>query len=1137
MIDHASPLVTGHSSLAFYVVGGTLLGEARCYVVRQADDGLHAALSQGHFCYVLTSRQMGKSSLMVRTAARLREEGVGVAVLDLTAIGQNLSAEQWYDGLVSLIADHLDLEDELDEFWATSYRLGPMQRWMRAIREAVLPRYPGRVVIFIDEIDAVRSLPFSTDEFFAGIREFYNRRTQDPELMRLTFCLLGVASPSDLIRDTRTTPFNIGRRIELTDFTEAEAETLARGLEREEKTSAALLKRILHWTDGHPYLTQRLCQAAAEDASVNDAEGIDRLCEELFLSHRARERDDNLLFVRERLLRSETDLAALLGLYGQVRERKRVPDDETSPLVSILRLSGITKVANGHLQVRNRIYSRVFDSQWVKTNMPDAELRRQRAAYRRGLLRAAVVGAVVITLIAALAIVAVKQRIRAEQATSEALGQQKISKSRELAAHSIALLPSDPELSLVLATEGLERFAYTAEAEDALRQSLLESHIHLVLRGHKGVVVAAAYSPDGRLIVTASADHTARLWEAETGRLLSTLVGHTNWVYSVAFSPDGRSFVTTSFDKTARLWDASTGRCLAVMEGHTDNVHSPAFSPDGKLIVTCGVDGTARVWDSVTGRNVTVLRGHMGEVRTAVFSPGGEHVVTTGFDRMARVWDVKTWKTVAVLEGHTDKVLNATFSPDGKWLVTVSNDKTGRVWRTGTWQSVAVLSGHEGGVNNAAFSTDGKLVATSSGDGTSRIWEASTWQTLRELHGHTSGLRSIAFSPDGKLAVTASEDGTARVWNTDTGESLKELRGHTAGLLGAMFSPDGNWVLTVSGDNTARIWDVSWGKPRTEMYGQRGPLLWVTFSPDGKLVATASVDGTARLWDANTGQSVTELRGHTNWVSSAAFSPDGRFVVTASRDKTARVWDVTTGQSLRELRGHTHFVASAAYSPDGKFIITGSSDGTALVWDASTGESVRELRGHDDEVGVAVFSPDGKLAATASHDATARVWDVNTGQGLLVLRGHTSWVLGLAFSPDGKFIVTGSSDCRVWDATTGQGLLVLGDHKHNIHSVAYSPDGEFIVTGSEDGTTRVWKAETGQPVEQIKFAGWGVAFSPDGRFISTVGGGAARIYPCEVCRPLEELIALAHARVTRQLTPDERQKYLNESPGKQDRNE
>jgi hypothetical protein len=415
-------------SINFYTTGGTLRHDAPSYVERQADRDLLDGLRGGEFCYVLTSRQMGKSSLMVRTANKLRDGGVLVIALDLTAVGQNVSAEQWYDGLLTQRGRQLRLEDALDTFWLATERLGPCQRFVASIRDVVLAQKTQALVIFVDEIDTVRSLPFSTDEFFAAIRECYNRRGQDPAFVRVTFCLLGVATPSDLIRDTRTTPFNIGRRIELHDFTEDESAPLAQGLQHalsreprdglESRTGAApsgireakrLLNRVLYWTGGHPYLTQRLCRVVADAPGVKAASDVDRIGKDLFFTHRAKERDDNLLFVRERLLRSEADLTTLLELYSKVRRGQPVDDEETSRPGSILRLSGIVKSVQGRLKPRNRIYSRVFDRRWVEAQMPDAEARRQRAAFYRGVIRTSAFAAVVVTALAIAVLIAARQ--------------------------------------------------------------------------------------------------------------------------------------------------------------------------------------------------------------------------------------------------------------------------------------------------------------------------------------------------------------------------------------------------------------------------------------------------------------------------------------------------------------------------------------------------------------------------------------------------------------------------------------------------------------------------------------------------------------------------------------------------------
>ena len=282
------------------------------------------------------------------------------------------------------------------------------------------------------------------------------------------------------------------------------------------------------------------------------------------------------------------------------------------------------------------------------------------------------------------------------------------------------------------------------------------------LRGHRDAVNTAAFSPDGQLVVTASADVTARVYEAWTGKERLRLSGHAASVNSASFSPDGKWLVTASADHTARVFSAATGRSQQVLKGHTGNVNFAGFSGDGTRILTASTDQTARLWTLAPGgsadsgwNNTATLKGHSAGLNGAAFSPDGLRVATASDDKTARISDVESGRVLVTLNGHTAAVHTVAFSPDGKQVVTASADQTAIVWNSEDGREISSLKGHSAWVYAAAFSPDGKYVLTASEDGTARLWDLGTSKELARYTGHGAGILSAAFSSDGSALVTA----------------------------------------------------------------------------------------------------------------------------------------------------------------------------------------------------------------------------------------------------------------------------------------------------------------------------------------------------------------------------------------------
>ncbi|UCF33674.1 MAG: protein kinase [Phycisphaerales bacterium] len=591
----------------------------------------------------------------------------------------------------------------------------------------------------------------------------------------------------------------------------------------------------------------------------------------------------------------------------------------------------------------------------------------------------------------------------------------------------------------------------------------------MTIPAHDGAAIAAAFSPDDRMILSAGRDDkTLKLWDADKGTLLRTFTGHTTMIACAALSPDGTRVASGGFDADGkvRIWNTRTGSELLTLRGHVWTTADLVFAPDNTRIISGAAqherlarDHLVKVWNAATGELLMQLFDGDADIRALAISPDGNVIASGGTDSFIRLWDAQTGRTLHDFAAHDKKVESLVFSRDGRHLYSGSWDKSVKVWDPETGELLMTFPTHDSEIFDLALSPDGEQLISAT-RGSIEIWDALSGKLLHRLLGHLGYVLSVGFSADGSHIVSASNDGTVKVWNPRQRDSAFTLGRHENIVDAVACSPDGRWIASGGRDNTIKVYDAEHHRQVAAFRVHDGPITALAFSSKGKWLISGSVDRTAKVCEVPSGVVYRTLQGDHGRILTVACSSDSRLIATGTLDGSIILWSFQTGAPIMSIAAGDDGVHSLAFSPDGGELVSGGWEHAVKRWNTTTGKLTGTLVGNDDGIEAVAYSPDGTRIASAGLDGTIQVWDAYTGEHLHTLRGHRHTVKDVVFSPDGQRIVSASWDTtmKVWDAATGQLALTLRGHDNSVLCVAFAPDGRHIISGSVDKTVKIWDA-------------------------------------------------------------------------------
>lgn len=1104
----------------FFSVGAPLHAVRASYIKRRADDLLYDMVMSGRYAHVLAPDRSGKTSLIAATAARLESSGCKVAILDLEQLGVRdggMDSGRWYYSVAYRLLRQLRIRFDLQSWWQDKSILSNSQRLVDFYSEVILQHVPERIVVFVDEIQCIEDLAFA-DQLLASIRAAHNARTTDPDFLRLSFVLLGECDPLNLIEEAELSPFNITKQVSLEDFSRANLDLFSTELNLQAADAAVALDRIYHWTNGQPYLSQKLARAVAKetpDGSIDDH--VDRIALSQLAGRAALHSEPQMSHIHRAIVNDNVRREPILNLYGKIRKGISVPADLGSALQRRLIAVGLLKISeDSDLKVRNRLYETVFTARWANENLPI-----------HFKVPAAIIGLLLLFAMIPFWYTQWLPGSYVEILTSDTVTLQNASTTYK----NFRSFPGHASAADNYYRRFLERRALASINEEQIQQ-LATLAAALPNAGRLAEQIEAGYWDRKASNATRLENRDAALIANIQSLVLSTALRRQR---AAALVSDDYPLLlttlselamgTTVFDPVGMVLTTADGaqisQILYTAQGTQSREPWPITALEvSPLVRRVFVDRQGIV--SRIGLTLNISHARLSDLRIKIVAPSGRAVeIETGLERASSNDDIR------ISASQLSKLLGESLS--GTWSISVRDERLGIAGQLVGWNLKLNVQGaveyFQRGLNipdpveretdKLWFDKSGRYaVARATQSDSARIWDLASAEPMRAIALNENEVL-IGLDAPARRLVTATQ-GSVNLWDTASGDKVATLAVGAASM-SATLTRNGTRLFVVHrGDIETRLelWGLDDGLITAQLTVAGVPAL-VAINPAGSRVAIADFDRAVRVWDLGTADLLGEIDLPAQ-PGAISLSADGSTLGAVSPDIGLSLWSIERPQRpLLALSGNGNW--QLAFSPSGNLVAAGRPQTGFGIFSSHDGRltgPVLGVRNHGEAHDLLSFSQDERLLLTGSSDSGPRIWHIpirstNARNGVQSAQ-HTIWSPSadspVVVSPDGSLIVIGDASGHVHVLSSDAGLdeverlsteVSFIGHTSDVRLLSVDPSGLFAASVATNNTLRIWTLSNGEPLPYVVGVSGApvsqIHFSPDASRLAFSNGNRVSV--------------------------------------------